>query len=484
MFSALRKQLVRLSIRLTAWHALFFFSVVFAVIGLTYLAIKERLLDIQRDAVQFRMDKYAAAYREGGFPRVRAVAEQHEARERRATFISVVDAANRVVYQYDAGNWAGVSFRPPSRQGSAESRGWLTERFPDGTNLLLEFHRFSDGFVLYVGRSTELMQETLRLFRNTAFLLLLVFLPVSIVCGAVLTSRVLHPIEQLKTVVEGIVDTASFEARVPSRGTSHELDALVEMFNRMLTRIDQLVRGMRDSLDHVAHDLRTPITRLRQKAFSALESAAGLDAARDALAECVEESERVITLLNTIMDIAETEAGLVKFRRDRLEVGELARSAMDVYAEVAEEKGVSLDLEIEPGIFLLGDVAVLRRVFANLLDNAIKFTPAGGKVALAAERAGRFVAVKVADTGYGIPDDELPRIWDRLYRGDKSRSSPGFGLGLSFVRAAVESHGGRVDAVNRPEGGAIVTVFLPLAEDATRPTYDGVGMARNSITRQ
>jgi signal transduction histidine kinase len=328
---------------------------------------------------------------------------------------------------------------------------------------LIAYMRLSDGSLLHVGKSTEGLREILTGFRAATLVVLLVFLPLSMIGGAFLATRALRPVKHLTAVAEQIVATARFDARVPSRGTGDELDALVQIFNKMLSRIDRLIRGMSESLDNVAHDLRTPMTRLRQKAQAALESEADVDTARDALADCVEEAERVMTLLNTLMDIAETESGLVEFQRVPVEVADLVRSAVDSYAEVAEEKGVSISTAMSSQLRVGGDAGALRRVVVNLLDNAIKYTPAGGRVRIEAESVEDSVAIRFIDTGCGISPEDLPRIWDRLFRGDKSRSERGLGLGLSFVRAIVESHGGTVMVTSQPEGGTTAGIVLPSA---------------------
>ncbi len=463
MFSGLRKQLGRISLRLTLWPALLFLASALTVLSLSYAVIKQRLNAQERDLIEFRLHQYAGEYERGGLPAVRVLAALRKGREQKAFFVRLADAQNHTRFLRDADDW--VEFSPvllEAESPDAETpRGWATLHSPAGTKLLLGFLRLSDGSLLHVGKSTESLQDLLTGFRTAALVVLLIFLPASIAGGVFLASRLLRPVHHLTAAAERIIATASFDARVPSGGTGDELDALVHLFNKMLSRIERLLRGMGESLDNVAHDLRTPMTRLRQKAQAALETEADLETTRDALADCVEEAERVMTLLNTLMDIAETESGLVEFQHLPVAVAGLVASAVDSYAEVAEEKGVAVTASVPPDLSVSGDAGALRRVFANLLDNAIKYTPAGGRVDITAEPAEEAVAIHFADTGCGISPEDLPRIWDRLFRGDKSRSERGLGLGLSFVRAIVESHGGQATVRSQPGAGTKVTIRLP-----------------------
>jgi signal transduction histidine kinase len=161
------------------------------------------------------------------------------------------------------------------------------------------------------------------------------------------------------------------------------------------------------------------------------------------------------------MDISEAEGGAMRLARERLELAEVVRDAVSLYAEVAEDKGIRLQNECAPAVCVSADRNRMRQVVANLLDNAIKYTPPGGRVELRTARDGAEAVLTVADTGAGIPPAELPRIWERLYRGDASRSERGLGLGLSLVKAVVEAHGGRVEAASTPGEGSTFTVGFP-----------------------
>jgi signal transduction histidine kinase len=197
----------------------------------------------------------------------------------------------------------------------------------------------------------------------------------------------------------------------------------------------------------------------------ALAGPPDIDRYREALADCVEEADRVLVMLNTLMDISEAESGAMQLQREPVRLGELVARAVELYRDVAEAKGVTLDVRLQPDdvpddLTVMGDRPRLEQVAANLIDNAVKYTPPGGRVEVAVWREVGWAVLSVSDTGPGIPPDELPRIWDRLFRGDASRPERGLGLGLSLVRAIIQAHGGTVEVQSEPGQGSTFTVRL------------------------
>ncbi len=276
-------------------------------------------------------------------------------------------------------------------------------------------------------------------------------LVLAVVGGYMLTQRGLQPVRELAATARRVVESGDLAQRVPVRGTRDELDEVSHLVNRMLDHNQRLVTGMRDALDNVAHDLRTPLTRIRGTAELALR---GDDAAaREALADTIEESERVLVMLRALMDISEADTGIMQLHRERVGLDRIAREVGELYGHVAEEAGIALRVDAEP-VFAQADAMRVRQAIGNLVDNAIKYTPRGGTVTLRVAREGDAAVVTVADTGEGIPAEALPRIWDRLYRAEASRSKPGLGLGLSLVRAIAKAHGAEATVDSAPGRGS------------------------------
>jgi signal transduction histidine kinase len=450
--------------RLASWYALLFLGSSLAIGILTYVLLASSLAQRDHDLIRSTLVAYAGQFQQGGLSALdRAIRNDQAAVRGERLFVRVSRGGEEVIFYNLPGEWSEFDLSQLERPGGQGGQSWadIPRR---GTSEVLEVASavLADGALLQVGKSNDIRNELLARFRTILIMAVALVVLVGVVGGALLTRWTMRPLRQLAGVVQTILQTGRFEARVPVRGSRDPLDQLSGLFNGMLDRIAALVAGMHGSLDNVAHDLRTPMTRLRAIAERALESdTEDPERYREALADCLEESERVSEMLNTLMDISEAETGVMQLASEPIAVADILRDARELYGDVAEDKGIELRVDAPDGLALTADRNRLRQVLANLLDNAVKYTPAGGHVTLRARADGGGVAIEVEDDGPGIAQEDLPRIWDRLYRGDRSRSERGLGLGLSLVRAIVEAHKGQVEVASTPDHGATFTIHLP-----------------------
>ena len=255
------------------------------------------------------------------------------------------------------------------------------------------------GYLLQIGRGSGERQKILDYFGEVFAGIMLPMIIFGFAGGFFLAFRSLRPVRDLIQVVRSIDIGKMDAARVPSRQTGDELDELVRLFNTMLEKIEQLITGMRAALDNVAHDLRTPVTRMRAGIETALQSDNKAEVLREALLDCAEESERIITMLNTLMDISEAETGVMKLHRQPIDVVSLLAEVVDLYQYVAEEKGVAVSVSGPSDLMVMADIDRMRQVIGNLLDNSLKHTPPGGCIELTCNRQ----AGKCGRSVCGIP---------------------------------------------------------------------------------
>jgi len=319
--------------------------------------------------------------------------------------------------------------------------------------------------VIEVARKSDSRQELMGRFQWIFTLALPPLALLGFLTGAIMARRSTRPLQHLARAVRSIVETGRMDVRVPARRASDELSELVLLFNQMLDRNEALLKAMKESLDNVAHDVRTPLTRLRFVAEQALNTDDLPASCGAPLSECLAETEHIQTIIQTLLEVARAEGGVLTLNQQVVEVAPLVQDAVELYEHVAAEKLVELTFRPAPGLRVAADPVRLRRAFANLLDNAIKYTPARGRVEIEMSREEDRVVVRFLDTGIGIDSVDLPRIWERLYRGDKSRSEQGLGLGLSFVKAVIEALGGTITSESELGKGSVFTITLPEATE-------------------
>ncbi|HEX4636519.1 MAG TPA: HAMP domain-containing sensor histidine kinase [Rhizomicrobium sp.] len=299
-------------------------------------------------------------------------------------------------------------------------------------------------FVLLVAQDVHDRYLTERMFTTTLPWTVLLILVLGAAGGALLGRNMLRRLDTINRT-SGEIIAGDLSRRVPLTGSGDEFDVLSENLNRMLDRIERLMKGMREVTDSVAHDLRTPLNRLRNRLE---ESAARLSAqgvlknemGASEIERAIAETDQLIGTFNALLLIAETDAGTTRAAMSALALGEVAADVAELYEPLAEEKKVALTLMPGPAVVIEGNRSLIAQALANLVDNAIKYTPAGGRIHIRTAVTGDGVDLSVADSGPGIPEADRPRVIDRFVRLEASRNSPGTGLGLSLVAAVAHFH--------------------------------------------
>ena len=360
------------------------------------------------------------------------------------------------------GTWENFSAGELGTTINPQDKGWKKLREEEEDEYEVISATMTDGSILQLGQTVAEREDLLSRIRKVYFFAIIPIILFAYLGGLFIADRALNPVRQIINTLNSIVKSARIDLRVPVRQGDKLNDELISLFNSMLDKIEELMKGMRNVLDNVAHDLRTPMTRLRGTAELALQSRENAEALREALSDCIEESERILIMLNTLMDVSEAETGAMKLEMEEINVAPIIDDVIELYGYVAEEKGVSIHKGFPGELYLKADRNRLRQVLANLLDNAIKYTPRGGRIEIEASRGDKEIEITVKDTGLGISNDELDNIWDRLYRGDKSRSQRGLGLGLSLVKAIIGAHRGYVRVESKPGIGSVFSVYLPV----------------------
>lgn len=450
-----------LGFRVGAWYSAIFIGSLALLFVLAYLFLGGTLRAQDYEEIQLELQEVQTLFEIGGVSALnRYVAQLGSERRSRPLFIRVADKANHTRHIFSRDSWADFDLSLLTR-GCGDFQGWQTLTCRKGTYVLdvLSGPLTPRGNRVQVGMSSQRRQEILKQFRKIFFVVMVPLFAFGLGGGLFLSRRILRPIRGIISTVRSI-DAGTMEARVNRSHTGDELDELAGLFNSMLDRIHRLILSMENSLDDVAHDLRTPMTRLRNVSEMALREN-DPELLRQALEKGIEESDRILSLLTTLMDVSEAETGMLRITPHETDLTALIETIVEMYRFVAEEKEVAITADIEKGLVANVDPHRMSQALANILDNAVKFTPEGKTVRMAACRRGTAIRIDIRDAGPGIPPEDLPRIWDRLFRGDRSRSEKGLGLGLSLVKGIVAAHHGEIHVESKEGEGALFTVVLP-----------------------
>lgn len=462
--SPLNKLKRNLSLHLTLWYAVVSFASYIVIFSLAYYSLSASLEREDKREIELKFQRYNEAYKDDELSGLQELIDMERVADKPFIyFVRIADSQNTTLLLNLPDEWRVLDTSTIANISLSTKPQKITLKSLDKVSVFeVTTFSLSDGNFLQIGKDISQRESLLGMFSNVFIAVALAAFVISLLVGYMLTFRAIKPIRHLTNTVQTIVNTADTSARVSYSQTEDEIGKLIALFNTMLERIETLITVMKDSLDMVAHDLRTPMTRLRGIAENALLSKQDIDSYKEALSDCLEESERLLGMLNTLMDISEAKAGTLTLKKEPLDIIKLVQEIVEVYRYVAEQKGVKLTFEAEIKDAVLSvDQSRMRQVVGNLLDNAIKFTNSEGIVLVKIFRREQDkIVIEVSDSGIGIDEQDLPKIWDRLYRAEKSRTERGMGLGLSLVKSIVELHGGVVGVRSKLGVGTSFSVYL------------------------
>jgi signal transduction histidine kinase len=450
--------------RTTAFKLSFAYLVVFAtfaLLALGYVAWNaSRALDDQMvSTIEAEINGLSEQYKVGGLRRLISAVERRAGEPGASLYLVTTAAGERIVGNIDALP-TGLIVDP----GQTEAN---YARIGGAQNLehraIMQIFVLPGGFRLLVGRDVA-ERDRLRAVIGRTFGSSVGLVMVLGVFGTwFIASRVLRRVDAMTETTRRIM-AGDLDGRLAVAGTGDELDRLAHNLNAMLERIGELMRGLRDVSDNIAHDLKTPLTRLRNRAEEALRTAETPDALRAAMEGVIEESDGLIRIFNALLMIARLEGVNAREDFQTFDVAAVVQAVAELYEPLASEQGLALQVETEGApLTLRGSRELIGQALANLIDNAVKYGGPSGEIRLSAARVGDTVRLGVADSGPGIPSEARGRVLDRFVRLEEARSRPGFGLGLSLVNAVVRLHQGTLSLEDHAPGLSVV-ITLPAGD--------------------
>lgn len=458
-------------LRTTVFKLSLVYLVVFALgAGLVLMRVGmnvKELFDDQIDqTVEAEIAGLSEQYRQGGIRRLVETVERRANQPGSSLYLVTTFAGERI-----AGNVAQLPVGVLERPGLIETRYARMDGIVAEHRALARIFLLPGGFRLLVGRDLE-DREALRGMMVRALLTSLGWLVLIGAAGGIFVAmRVLRRVDAMSASAQTIM-SGDLSQRLPRTGSGDELDRLATSLNAMLERIGELMKGLQEVSDNIAHDLKTPLTRLRNGVDEALRAAQTPDDYRACLEKVVEEADGLIRVFNALLMIARLESGAAQEAMQDFDVAEVARDVAELYDAVAEEQGIMLTLDAQAPLMMRGGRELIGQALANLVDNAIKYgspceNGSQGVVNIAARRMGDRIELTVADRGAGIAAQDRARVLERFVRLEGSRSRPGSGLGLSLASAVARLHHGAL-RLDDNEPGLRVTLDLPMAEGQKR----------------
>ena len=416
--------------------------------------------DLFNDIVEYKM-----LYQKDGIEGIKQEIDQEiKLGEEENFFFQLFNREGKQIYSSDLSHWQFL----PTNQGTIKHVFFTSEPFFQTIKIEGEDYRaktihdlIAPDVLLYTGGTTQEIQDVMTLLSTVFIRVFLIVIPITFGIGWLVSMRAVKGIKEVSRIAAEI-EKGNLDKRVFVSPQGDEIRQLVNTFNAMLDRIKVLIFEMTEMTDNIAHDLRSPLARIRIISEVSLSNDRTPEEFRTAASDTIEECDRLLQMINSALDVAEVEADLLSIETEKVNISQLVKDACELFEAISESKHIKLTYRMEHNFFINGNIHNLQRMIANLLDNAIKYTLEGGRVDVALTSTQQNIKIMVMDTGMGIPEQDQIRVFDRFYRCDQSRTYDGCGLGLSFSKAVARSHGGDINLSNSSQKGSCFTIELPI----------------------
>ncbi|UCG20785.1 MAG: HAMP domain-containing protein [Deltaproteobacteria bacterium] len=453
-----------LASRLTLWYAGIFTISALVAFGAFYLVISTVISKNTDQDLMADVQEYSSMLAAEGIDKVKAeMAWEALSDGQEHIFLRLLSMDGKELAATDMSAWKSIGTGSRALEKLRRGADYVLETLdlPEQEfKARTVYGSIGPNLVLQIGESLEEDAEFLELHRTVFIPLMAVMVIIAAIVGWLMARRALSGVEEVtKTAIE--ISKGALDKRVPFKARGDEIERLATTFNYMLDRINVLIKGMREMSDNIAHDLRSPLARIRGVAEMALTTSATEEEHKAMAGSMLEECDRLLGMINAMLDIAEAESVAGEVKLEEVDLVSLIQRACELFQAIAEENEVKVTARLPESCVVYGEARKFQRMVANLLDNALKFTPPEGTVTVSLKADNGQVVISVIDTGIGISEDDLPHIFKRFYRCDNSRAQQGTGLGLSLVKAIAGSLGGSVNATSHLGKGSTFTVTLP-----------------------
>lgn len=456
-----------LSFRLTLWYGIIFSLTSCLAFFFFYGLISANLSQRLDSSLAEKISEFEAIYNLQGLEAVKAaiLLESHAAGEKKI-FFRLLYASGVAFSSSNMSYWQqiGINRRAVNQLIRGRSRVYETLSIPGRPDRVrIAYGIIGRGVVAQLGYSMESDTAYIAIFKRLFLITMLALILTAILVGWFMARRALSGVEAVTRTARQISES-DLSRRVPILARHEEIDRLAVTFNQMLDRIEKLVAGIREMGDNIAHDLKSPIARIRGMAEIGLSGKSNGDDDLSLAGSTIEECDRLLDMINTMLMISKTDAGAGDAIMAPVDLAQVVRGAVALFTPLAEDKGLHMTCVVPDTLMAEGDLKMLQRAMANLVDNAIKYTPAPGNIdirALHDRNANEWIKVSIKDSGVGIATEDLTRIFNRFFRCDQSRSTGGAGLGLSLASTIARAHGGVIDVESTLGTGSVFTLSLP-----------------------